>query len=162
MNTSDYIALAASIIAMSALGVSIWQGYLARRHNILSVKPILQFTRNHLGKWVISLTNDGLGPALITRFTIEFYGQNYVNPNQNIYLNYVQMVGGKLGLESVDYRYTIPAINSPISSGEILRIFEIKDLTEDQIKIVEKSIKFEICYTSIYGGKEFVLKSNSL
>jgi hypothetical protein len=41
ISTDTKISLAATIIALCALGVSLWEGYNVRHHNQLSVKPYM-------------------------------------------------------------------------------------------------------------------------
>ena len=71
----SYLAV---FLAIFAVVISIWQGYEQRRHNRLSVKPILTFdgiTSNN--RRMIRLSNDGLGPAIIKRFRIIEDGKIY-------------------------------------------------------------------------------------
>ena len=65
MDISTSIALASACVGLSALGISIWQGYLQRKHNRISVLPCLSFEphidfNNHCS---IVVKNHGLGPA---------------------------------------------------------------------------------------------------
>lgn len=76
INSSDVIALSAVVIAVCSLGVSIWQGYLARRHNQLSVKPYvyLNWHLSHGDNVTCQIKNDGLGTAFINSFKVEIDG----------------------------------------------------------------------------------------
>lgn len=70
--------VASSVIALCALVFSVWQGVEIRKHNRISCRP-------HLTTWVhkehaqgiygIDLINNGLGPALIKRFTVKVDGK---------------------------------------------------------------------------------------
>ncbi len=68
-------AIAAVVIAVAALAVSVWQGFVARRHNMLSVRPHLELISAAAGGEPIRiyLENQGLGPAFVTEisFTID-------------------------------------------------------------------------------------------
>lgn len=88
METSDAIATASAIIAVSSLIVSIYQLTAAMKHNRQSVKPVLQigsgFSRGHRAG--LTLANCGLGPAVITGSRVELdgmdigeYGEDTVN-----------------------------------------------------------------------------------
>lgn len=80
MNTDKIIASSAMIISICALSVSIWQGMVAREHNRLSVKPNLLITpylEGHGGKNGIYLSNDGLGPGIITHASITINNKDY-------------------------------------------------------------------------------------
>jgi hypothetical protein len=66
LDTSDAIALSSAVVALCALGISLWQGYVSRRHSILSVQPhvelVITYTQSSM---TVSLKNGGLGPAFI-------------------------------------------------------------------------------------------------
>lgn len=73
MESSDSIALASAAVAVCALGVSIWQGYVTREHSILSVTPRLD-VHVHISEsddCFIEIKNAGLGLALINAIKIE-------------------------------------------------------------------------------------------
>lgn len=72
--TSEFLIVLASVaIALTALVVAIWQGYLMRRHNRLSLRPHLAF-RQMISKsnpqFTLELLNNGIGPAIITNFQV--------------------------------------------------------------------------------------------
>ena len=77
MDWDMVIGVAATVIALCALGLSIYQSGLTRRHNKLSVKP-------HIATWIntdtdsktyqAGLVNNGLGPAIIIDFRIRVDG----------------------------------------------------------------------------------------
>jgi hypothetical protein len=75
-----WTAIAAVFIALCALGVSIQQTRLSDRHNRLSVQPKLRLEYSRIaGKRIgLSLTNNGLGPAIINRLLIKRNGKTYV------------------------------------------------------------------------------------
>ena len=74
----DALSYSAAIIAVVALGVSIWQGYLTRHQNRLSVRPLLfafaDFTRGQKESGLI-LTNRGYGPALLNESSVYLEGE---------------------------------------------------------------------------------------
>jgi hypothetical protein len=75
---SEITAGAGIFIAFLALGVSFWQGYVTRRHNILSLQPKLTIESNtYLGEssFEYDVKNVGLGPAEITSFKVFVKGQ---------------------------------------------------------------------------------------
>lgn len=80
MNTDDWsviTGISSAVIALCALGLSIWQGCLARTHNRLSVRPHLT-TWTHSdaekGFYAVELINNGIGPAVIEEFTVKVDG----------------------------------------------------------------------------------------
>ena len=73
-NTCEGIgAIGSVLVASLAFGVTIWHAWTTRKHNRLSVKPLLN-TWNDFGSFAdgleITLRNIGIGPALIESFEI--------------------------------------------------------------------------------------------
>ena len=67
--STDLLAAAGLATAVCALVATIWQGVVARKHNRLSVKPVLTLYREESdGK--IYVKNNGTGPALIRDYEI--------------------------------------------------------------------------------------------
>ncbi|HFD31441.1 MAG TPA: hypothetical protein ENJ28_01830 [Gammaproteobacteria bacterium] len=78
MGWSDITGLSSVVIAVCALALTIWQGKQIQKHNRLSVKPHLA-TWSHSdedeGVYLVELINNGLGPAVITKFTLSLDGR---------------------------------------------------------------------------------------
>lgn len=65
--------IALSCIALSAVGVAVWQGWVMRKHARLSVKPWLEFRwadENRPATGSLTLVNSGLGPAVVTKVRV--------------------------------------------------------------------------------------------
>lgn len=78
---------AAEIIAGCALGLTVYQAYLSRRHSRLSVRPHLtQFIHRDKkpgqAMLMYRLLNNGVGPAFIKSFQILLDGQLVVDPDR--------------------------------------------------------------------------------
>lgn len=69
------------LIALSASIATIWQGVLMRKHNRLSIKPLLRIDTFILADQppTISIVNDGVGPAIIESIEIFFDGNEIIN-----------------------------------------------------------------------------------
>ncbi len=66
------------IVAVSALVVSVWQVRISQEHNKLSVKPYLDFFSSwDDGAWRVVMSNEGVGPAVITRVDYTYKGVTY-------------------------------------------------------------------------------------
>lgn len=67
LSNSDIIAISSAIIAVLALLTTLWQGYIARKHNRLSIRPFLEHRQARIeGQYVtVSIINRGLGPAML-------------------------------------------------------------------------------------------------
>ena len=73
--------ISSAVIALCALGLTIWQACITRRHNKLSVRPHLTTwthsdRANHL--YAVDLLNNGIGPAFIQTFQICVDGHSIV------------------------------------------------------------------------------------
>lgn len=74
------ISLAALVVAIGALCVSLWQLSVARQHNVLSVRPFLLVTPHFAGsgeKNGLYLTNEGIGLGIITSMSVIVSGKVY-------------------------------------------------------------------------------------
>ena len=71
-------AISSTVIALCALGFSVWQAAQARKHNRLSFRPHLT-TWTHRnpekGFYAVELINNGLGPAVIEEFLLKVDGK---------------------------------------------------------------------------------------
>ena len=68
-DSSELLAIAGLATAVCALVATIWQGVVTRKHNRLSVKPVLTLYREESdGK--IYIKNNGTGPALIRDYEL--------------------------------------------------------------------------------------------
>jgi len=74
----NIITIAAAFIALVALAVAIWQGFLLRRHNRLSISPKLGFKLDiskEEPEYGLLLRNNGVGPAIIEKFQLYVDGK---------------------------------------------------------------------------------------
>jgi hypothetical protein len=155
MTNSEHIALASVSIAVIALVFSIWQGYLMRKHNRLSVVPLLHFDCGIADDvFFLKLKNAGVGPAVVKSLEIRFHDAKLVGSLHHITDKLVdELEIGHLG--ATVYR---PGENQAIAAGneyEILKIqnvtsdLETKDRFLDNLELLTINIR----YTSIYGEK---------
>ncbi|HLK02542.1 MAG TPA: hypothetical protein VKU39_21900 [Streptosporangiaceae bacterium] len=78
MNASVVVAICATVIAVLSLAVSVFEARAARRHNRITVRPVLELRvgLSEGGKAGLQLINAGLGPAVITRTDLTLDGQS--------------------------------------------------------------------------------------
>jgi hypothetical protein len=76
VDASTIVAICATAIAVASLAVSVYEARASRRHNRLSVRPLLElrasFRRGQTAG--LQLVNAGLGPAVITRTVLRLDG----------------------------------------------------------------------------------------
>jgi hypothetical protein len=69
------------IVAVSALVVSVWQVQISQQHNRLSVRPYMDFFSGwkSADQWQLTLSNEGVGPAIIQEIDYHYQGKTYAN-----------------------------------------------------------------------------------
>jgi len=78
LSSVDWTQAATIAIAITALGLSVWEGVQNRMHNRLSVRPILSmYTHTDLDtlSFHSTIQNNGLGPAIISSYRIFLDGK---------------------------------------------------------------------------------------
>lgn len=73
------------IVAACALGLSVWQGYVQREHNHVSLEPrVNAYFQSNEGQGVTGLyiINNGIGPGYVESLDIYFDGKLISSPNQ--------------------------------------------------------------------------------
>ncbi len=154
------VSLSAIIIAVASIIVTVWQGFETRRHNRLSVRPKLEISfelKLKDNSFAYTLTNKGLGPAVIT--DVKFYVDGMVvqKGGFSIYDKFKE----KLGLKDYKTLYTGIYPGKTIKSNEeidIIRFFlKEKDNPRNFISRVYRRVVIEIGYKSMYG-EEFTCR----
>ncbi|MFI8737441.1 hypothetical protein ACIGKM_16135 [Ectopseudomonas toyotomiensis] len=154
LSNSDIIAICAAFVSLLALGITIWQGLLTRRHNILSVKPFIDFERHvsQKGNILFIIRNNGIGTAIITSATIENHGHSREFKPESLgefAKNYpISWAGGH-----------ITHIDPPtaLSSGASFSMIEIEQIENNEdfkntIRLLRDST-IHIEYECMYGKK---------
>lgn len=126
------------LIAVCALGLTVYQAYLARSHNKLSVRPHLtQFThrdkRPSQGVLVYRILNNGVGPAFIKSFEIFLDGQLVTDPDQALatvlparqYNHSVTRLGNDYAMAAGEAK-DILILALPLGEGDTLKQIEEK------------------------------------
>lgn len=148
----------AEIIAFLALAATSWQGWLARRHNALSVRPVLDSwldtSEDTLHFWI---QNKGLGSAEIVSFDMELNGKKLIHDNLRKVLSNFPY--------KIDYSPHISELNSHgtsyLTKDEKVDLVKIKfeNLTDafEINEYLESIFSLNITYKSLYG-KSFEYK----
>ncbi|MDD0980435.1 hypothetical protein [Pseudomonas shahriarae] len=77
-SSGTVLSLAAVVISIAAASISFWQLDLMREHNRLSVRPYLMVTPHLTAeKAGLYLSNEGIGPGIITSFKIRVGGEQF-------------------------------------------------------------------------------------
>lgn len=78
--------VASLVVAVSALGLSLWQGYVQRQHNHVSLEPRINayFQSNEgLGVTGLYVINNGLGPGYVEEIKIYVDGELIARSGQD-------------------------------------------------------------------------------
>ncbi len=156
MKPETMTAIASTVIAGAALIVAFWSGHLTRKHNELSVEPMLKITfTNHpeeeYSGFVVS--NVGLGPAIITSLSVSV--DNQLMPD----LGYSGIKTALSNLEIDQDWVTITKLNSEtvIPAGETVPLISVsKRNYEDHISSIleiKTRVSLKLMYKSIYKIK---------
>lgn len=154
MTASDYIALCALIVSVCAFSLTIYQGYLNREHQKISVKPKLDIdihSYKNNGQLTFDVTNKGLGPAFVTKFSVYVDGKKI---NSNTFDLWRDVVNA-LNIKDWVYEMYVPTSNSILIQG-VSNILWKLSTKPDEVNIEEliHRIKIVINYKSIYGEED--------
>lgn len=147
-----------SIIALCALALTIWQAYVSRQHNKLSVLPYLTtWSHNDVDKGLFSvdILNNGIGPALIKTFQVFVDGHEVKGQD-------LEVIKKALKILFPNYQYSV--YNSYLSEGYMMAPKEIRSLLNilfsqpslpkpEEIEHATKRVRIVISYESIYKEK---------
>ena len=156
MDASTVIAICGVVIAVASLGVAAYVARATRKHNRLSVRPLLGLTTTFPAGATagIRLTNSGLGPARIISSQLTFDGEQFGEfnkPNVDEFRRrlharpHAATLGGQPFLDT-DYQQFLLSVDpyDPSEHGEF------RDLIRTRLRL-------EIRYESIYGGEGFTV-----
>lgn len=158
INYEMIMAISAIIVSISALCVSVFQVRLLEKQVKLSVIPRLDIgfgnmeTEYSLG---ISVSNNGLGPAIIEAVEISYKGKSLKNWNEFKY----EVTGDSIN--TADTLSTAKLYNRAIISGSIFRIFGLTSKKNYQkILNAREYIRIRIVYKSLYDEYWLVDREN--
>lgn len=166
LSSSDKIATAAALIALFAFLVAIWQAYISRKHNRLSVKPKLDLYTLCIDSEPIKiqLMNYGLGPAVISDITYEIGGKKYRSDKTETLMEFTDIFKKPIDVGVITY-YTIhdQTIINANNSVDLL-IFENSHTNKQYISDICNKLNDLTIYASyscMYGD-EYHYKSSSI
>lgn len=165
-----------AVIAISALGLAIYNAVLTRHHNRISVKPLLNFLRtfdlndkNGKIRFVCSLHNRGLGPAIITDTKISSSGETWDMHEKNIAMKLQEVIQNIKDEHQdplrADVNVIIVAAGNIIDASEKLDFIEVEcDMFTDSTKKaiynffinLDACIKYEDLYKKKYTSERFI------
>jgi hypothetical protein len=161
MDCNGIGTITAIIIALCALGVSIWQGFETRNNYRLSVTPKITFSSEWLidGEFPgISMRNSGIGPAIITKIELNKENILYnVTDNPKPFVDNFGKECEKVGITR--YCYNFCGTGDYLAINEVRHLIYLGDDMKKNWELVKKfnkllsGITIKIDYQSIYGKK---------
>jgi hypothetical protein len=154
-SSSDLIAITSAFVAVCALGVAVWTGWVTRQHNVLSVRPRIEVIVDGRDPRELLLTakNVGLGPALITAVHADLGGSTVQLNSQESYRKLVAhfVKSGKTRLQ-----YFVIETTTGLSAAEsvtLLRVTFDEPGTQLPHELVSAlgAIRLTIDYECMYG-----------
>ena len=143
------------IIAVCAVGVSVWQGRISRQHldlaqesirvaqehNKLIVRPYLNFFSGWVSKdtWGLNLTNEGIGPAIVKSVELTYKGKTY---------SHWDALLDAMNLRSSRVNSTNLGKDSPFKMDKEVSLIQ---LIRDPVKPIPLGVDILIKYNSIYN-----------
>lgn len=139
-----WASIAAVVVALAAVFLSIFEGMQNRKHQRLSVRPYLEigfhFTDEYAG-W--DLSNNGIGPARVSHFALFVDGKEYKDWHS---LLKKHNLADKL-------TYTWPAKNDLIKAGDRWPLFRFPRKSPSATKLkkeLRRRMLLKISYCSFY------------
>lgn len=152
ISSDTIVSFSAMVIAIASIVVTIWQGIEIREHNRLSVRPKFEITfeagKNNFG---YVLTNNGLGPGIITGKKIFVDGEEIHNTGFSGYDEFIKKLD--LGKYKVNHTGIYPG--KTIRANEKINIIRFylteNDDLESLLPKIYRRAGFEISYVSMYN-----------
>ena len=127
MQASDWIALAAVVIALASIVVAVWQGWETREHNRKSSVAHLSFSFSYdesqtVAPFGLTLANAGSGPAIIDRIDLLLDGQPFAAPKGHPW----PAVWNSAGCTGCRFLFSMPNVGDVMRPGEAIPLVAVE------------------------------------
>lgn len=154
-NSDRILAISAIFVSACALAVSVYQTQMLSMEKDAAVWPYIRIgTSWHSDRFVLDVSNDGIGPALIQEVTYEFKDSTFYRIHELIPILIQQDTFLKATLKNFIYA-NIEDYGTAMKAGESTNILDIQHESKEVIKrlqhyIYVEEIKIKIDYCSVY------------
>lgn len=137
------VTLAAILVSVCALAVSVYQAKIMRDTQQASVWPFVEVlpSNSQRGAW-LGVTNKGIGPAIIQTVQVEIDG--------NTYQTWQEIFDDLMPNDSLDFVWS-SVTGRVLAPNEEVRAIQMNPADARRIGGVMQQMKFEVCYCSVYG-----------
>jgi hypothetical protein len=152
----DALSYSAALVALVALGISIWQGHLMAKQNRLTVRPLLfafaDFTRGPTKSGLI-LTNRGYGPAILNESFVYLDDQARRPMTRDGWTNVLRAGGMSVVAPTVTWDLEPGFV---LETGSPIQLVRLADGDGDPEHLsalkqfVASNLRVEICYCSLH------------
>lgn len=149
-------AVFSAIAALAAIWISVTQFRAAKEHNIRMVTPHLSSWRDlddETGSFTITLTNDGIGPAIVKSVTVAIDGAPLTGQGSVLMDQVVSTVVGRYFKNKEFDMFLEGHYVSPQQTLDILHIRSDKYSCGELAKLMGERVRLSISYESILGQK---------
>lgn len=151
------INVAILVSAISAVAVSIWHGWLMRRHARLSLKPHLDFSWNDIKSHELVLYNGGAGAAIVTQVYVAA-GDDPLKPATSRQWDNVRQKVGFAPFEEVIFLGdTVIPPNSSVPLIKIICSRNITVLEREQEDTCQDKLRLKVDYKSAAYKEPFFM-----
>ena len=150
LNVALIIAILALLINIITVSIYVYQAAIMREKQHASVWPHIEWVTSYIeGKgFSLTVTNNGVGPALIKNTTMHFNGEEVMNLDS--------LFSKSIGTTQFPHIYRVVR-NRVLAPGEKIVLIEVEDSLWAEKLIYQlasrNNFSYEIIYESIYGQK---------
>jgi len=167
-NANTVTAAAATITAVAALAVAVWDNVQSRAYNRLSVRPLLVLdaernTSESIDRGELTISNQGVGPAIVRRVRIRYVpigsdGAAVASPADTLEFEaWVELAERLRNLGYLVTGWTDLATDRPIGTDHSIQLFRFQVDRNDtpdagaDVQDVFDAVTLDVEYESVYG-----------
>lgn len=156
LTNGEVIAVGSLAVAVSAFGLSAWQGYLTKKHFVLSVRPhveIVFYTAEDSDPG-ISLKNHGFGPAVVDSIVARIGGSEIDVRTEADYDRLSKWLLPEF--PSHEMSFYLPDEHTVMGPGASIQILKFssekhKDAMREVLRKTFKCLELVVRYRCLYG-----------
>ena len=154
LSTDRLLAIAAVFLSLAALVVAIFQTAILREQQRASAWPHLQLETSRLeSDYAMTLSNNGVGPAIVQAVEISFDGRQYASLKQLFDVE----VRGATTIDSLEYGHyfsdivagDVLAIEQKLSLFRVVNVHTVSDIVAETFE--DERFRLRIRYADVYG-----------